>query len=335
MKILYLDPYTEEEGLVKKLDSKNEYYFTNYSDVSKIPNADCIDVVSVFVNHKANAEFLSHFPNLKLVVGRSTGYDHIDLEACANRNIRVSNVPRYGSATVAEYTIALLFALSKKAYRSYIDLQTNLQDAVIEKYEGFELKGKTLGVIGTGAIGKHVCEIALGIGMNILAFDTYPDSNLSSKQKVTYKPLDDLLSESDVVTIHLPLLPSTTHLLDEAKLRKMKRGSLLINTARGGIIETKSLVALLKDGHIAGAALDVLEGENDLKFESQLLKQTSPDLNVWQNLVANHALIDMPNVIVTPHIAFNTVEAKNEITTTTINNILAFAEGKPINLATN
>lgn len=331
MKIAYIRPYNNEIEIASS--SAPDLEFLDVKDVSLLDESirNEIEVLSVFVDCQVTAETLDLLPNLKMIATRSAGYDHVDIKTAEERNIVVSRVPHYGARTVAEYAIALIFALSRNAFRSYTDMKRDVGVTNLEAYEGFDLSGKTLGVVGTGAIGRSVCEIASGIGMKVIAYDVSPDDSFATEYNLTYASLDDVLAQADIVTLHVPSLPSTQHLINEDKLNLMKPGSYLVNTARGEIVDTKALVKALNEGHIAGAGLDVLEGEHSLREEAELLAEGEVDVKLWETLVADHALIDMPNVIVTPHIAFNTVEAKREITDITVSNIKAFVAGNPQN----
>ncbi len=328
MHVLYVKPYSGEEAMVAKALPDHEVIVTDTLEAVDPGVASRIDVISVFVDTALDSEVLARFPKVRWICTRSTGYDHIDLVVARERGIGVAHVPRYGSQTVAEYAFALLLALSRNTFAAYSDMQKRSVVRSLEPYEGFDLYGKTLGVIGTGAIGKKVCEIAKGFRMRVLAFDQYPDPALLASDDVTYCELPLLLQESDVVTLHVPLLPETEHLIDAPKLALMKKTAYLINTARGEIVDTRALAQALHEGRIAGAGLDVLEGERHLKDEIELLGSGREDLTLWQQLVASHALVEMPNVIVTPHIAFNTREAKREITEVTIENLRGFAKGE-------
>jgi D-lactate dehydrogenase len=332
MKILYIRPYDSELEIINAaLPGVECVSATDIDEVDPMTLQD-ISVLSVFVDYQVNAEVLDRLPNLKMIATRSAGYDHIDMSVATERGIVVSRVPHYGARTVAEYATALMFALSRNAFRSYVGMQSSVKGGNLEVYEGFDLYGKTLGVVGTGVIGRSVCEIARGIGMNVIAFDVMPDEGFAVKCGFTYGSLDEVLAAADLVTLHVPSLPQTHHLMNEEKLALMKPGSFLINTARGEIVDTKALVQVLKSGHLAGAGLDVLEGEHALREEAELIATDGVDAELWETLVADHALIDMPNVIVTPHIAFNTVEAKREITDITVANITQFINGEPQNV---
>jgi D-lactate dehydrogenase len=267
-------------------------------------------------------------PQLKYVVTRSTGYDHIDVAYAKTKNIMVASVPAYGTHTVAEFAFALLLEVSRKVgegnrrVREYADFG-------FEGLRGFELFGKTMGVIGTGRIGKNSIDIARGFGMRVLAYDVFPDQEFAKSRGFEYVELSTLLAQSDVITLHALYNEKTHHLLNKENMQHIKHGAILINTARGELVETGALVTLLKSGQIAGAGLDVLEGERQLKEEMEVLERGNADFKI---LFEDHALMDLPNVVVTPHIAFNTHEAVEEIMKTTIENIATFVSGTPKNV---
>lgn len=199
-------------------------------------------------------------------------------------------------------------------------------------HEGFDLAGKTLGVIGTGAIGRRVCEIAHGFRMNIRAFDLFPKSDLVDTLAVQYGSLQEVLAESDIITLHTPATKENFHLLNQETFSLLKPTAYVINTARGTLIDTVALIQALKAGKLAGAGLDVYEGEEFLKDEMRLIDGEVTDLATWRAFAAEHELLDMPNVIMTPHMAFNTKEAKREITDTTCANVRAALAHTPQNL---
>lgn len=288
------------------------------------------EILSVFVNSHVGATEMDRFPKLKFIAARSTGFDHIDIAEAHRRGITVSNVPSYGENTVAEFAFALLLALSRKIYDSYHRIAEKgsfSQDGL----RGFDLKGKTLGIVGTGRIGRHVIRMAKGFEMNVVCYDPFPDHNLAQTLGFEYLSLDDLLSRSDIVTLHAPYNEHTHHLINMGNIGKIKRGAYIINTARGGLIETVALVKALEEKIVAGAGLDVLEEEGHMKDEMELLINPHPKEEELRTLLANHYFIDHPRVMVTPHNAFNTQEAIERILTTTIENIRAFASGIPIN----
>ena len=255
----------------------------------------------------------------------STGFDHIDLDFCKEKRIMASNVPYYGENTVAEQTFALLLALSRKIYDAIE--RTKRDDFSITGLMGFDLKGKTLGVIGPGHIGQHVIKIAKGFEMNVVSFSNHIDKKLSKECGFRWaKSFNDLLKESDIITIHVPLTDDTRHLINMNNIKYIKKGAYLINTSRGEIIETKALMYALAKGTLAGAGLDVLEGESNIREERQLLGNGKE--RDWEIFLENHLILKEHNVIVTPHSAFFTKEALQRILDTTIGNINSFVKGK-------
>jgi len=291
------------------------------------------EVVSVFVKSVVREDVLEKLPNLKFIATRSMGYDHIDLKECSRRGVMVARVPVYGENTVAEHAFALILALSRKVFQSYE--RTERMNFNRAGLRGFDLVGKTLGVVGTGHIGRNVCRIARkGFLMRVLAYDVHPDQEIASELGFTYAPsLDALLAESDVITLHAPYLKSTHHLINRQNIARSKRGSILINTARGGLVETQALLWALNEGILSGAGLDVLEEENFVTEEAALLVNDVPQGQDLATVLRNHILVERDDVIVTPHNAFNSTEAVESIRDTTIENIRAFLAGKPVNIA--
>jgi D-lactate dehydrogenase len=300
-------------------------------DKSHIPADTDADIVSVFVDSTVDGEVISKFPNLKFIPTRSTGYDHIDLPTCREKGIIVSSVPSYGENTVAEFAFALILSLSRKIFDGY-DRIKERGSFSFDGLQGFDLKGKTIGIVGTGHIGRFSINIAKGFGMRVVAYDPFPNTELAKELGFEYKSFEDLLRESDVVTIHVPYLPTTHHMFNEEKFSLMKKTAILVNTSRGPIIDTQALVKALKDGTIAGAGLDVLEEEAVIKDEMEFLKKGTGEGHDLKTIVANHVLIDLPNVVMTPHNAFNTGEALRRILDTTVENIKNYLAGNPSNI---
>ncbi|HEY3396770.1 MAG TPA: NAD(P)-dependent oxidoreductase [Armatimonadota bacterium] len=290
-----------------------------------------VECISVFIGSDLTAAQLARFPDLKLVATRSTGYDHIDLNACRARGIGVCNVPRYGETTVAEHTFGLMLALSRKIFKAYE--RTRQGNFALKGLLGFDLHGKTLGVVGAGAIGLHVLRIGRALGMNCLAFDARPVPILAEVLDFTYTDLDTLLASSDVVSLHVPLLPTTRHLINADSLSRMRPGALLINTARGELVDTAALLAALDSGRLAGAGLDVFEGEEFLT-EEDLLLRTEATREQLQTVITSQALLRRENVVLTPHLAFYSEEALGRILEITVANIHAYFAGSPQNLVT-
>jgi D-lactate dehydrogenase len=286
-----------------------------------------IEALSVFIYSRVTREVLDCLPALKFIATRSTGFDHIDIDACRERGIIVSNVPSYGENTVAEHTFALLLMLSRKVHQSVLQVRSGRVD--LAELTGFDLQGKTIGVIGAGHIGLHVIRIARGFGMRVLAFDVHREAFLADLLGFEYVSLQRLLSESDVVTLHSPLNEKTYHLLGREQLALMKSGAMVVNTARGALIDTDALVAALESGRIGGAGLDVLEGEELIKEEKQLLQEPL-DVERLRMAVRNRVLLSRDNVVFTPHNAFNSREALVRILEVTLENIEAFRAGQPV-----
>ena len=272
-----------------------------------------VEALSVFVTSPVGASELAQFPNLKLITTRSTGFDHIDSTAARARGVLVATVPAYGANTVAEFAFALILALSRRTgeARARTARDHSLSQ---EGLRGFDLAGKTLGVVGCGHIGQHAARMGTGFGMTVLVYDEHQDATLASSLGFHYVTLPELLAASDIITLHTPHTPQTHHLINKETLAQCKKGAYLINTARGALVDTAALVEAIRSGQLAGAGLDVLENEQEL----------TPD----EIFLAEH-----PRVIVTPHVAFNTDEAVVRIVDTTIENITAFAAGMPQNLA--
>ncbi len=287
------------------------------------------EVLVVFIDSPVTGDIMEHMPNLRLITTMSTGYDHIDLAAAKKRGIVVCNLPTYGENTVAEHAFALILALSRKLFESVKRVKEGRYD--FAGLRGMDLKGKKLGIIGTGHIGAHVARMARGFEMEVLAYDVKKNEKLARQLGFSYTSLNSLLKKSDIVSLHLPLFPSTYHLINTTNIKLMKPGSLLINTARGGLVEPEALLEALNSGQLAGAGLDVLEDENLLQNFEEVMRCTNGDCKLKTSL-ANNLLIDHPKVIVTPHNAFNSTEALERIITTTVENIRAFLGRKPQNV---
>lgn len=319
----------EEKFFRQELKDYPLYLSSNTINNESLQNCQDCELVSIFVRSEANKTVLSQLPNLKLLTTRSTGFDHIDLNFCSQAGIKVANVPAYGGNTVAEHTFALILALSRNLHKAY--LKTLKGNFSIKGLQGFDLQGKTLGVIGAGQIGQHVIKIAKGFGMKVLAYDNKQHPFLAEILRFKYVPLEFLLGHSDIITLHTPLVEQTKHLINKNTIKKVKPGALLINTARGELIDTNALINALDEGIIKGAGLDVLEGENYIAEDRELLKEEISE-KTMQILMKNRLLLEREDVVVTPHIGFDSLEATRKILETTRDNILGFLKGKPTNL---
>ena len=332
MKIGFFDLEGWEENLIKKYFPNQEIYFsTEKLDEEHLPPDKDLEIISVFIDSKINSKVLDYFPKLKFITTRSVGFDHIDINACKKRNILVGYVPSYGDNTVAEFAFGLLLSLTRKIYPAINQIK-EIESFSVKGLRGIDLKGKTLGVIGTGRIGKEMIKIANGFGMKVIAYDPYPDENAAKTLNYLYVNLPDLLRNSDVISIHCPYNKETHHLINKDNFNLIKRGAYLINTARGAIVETNALLLALESGVLAGAGLDVLEEEGEIKDELSLLSKENLKSNELFVMLQDHILMKMPNVLITPHNAFNSQEAIERILNTTNLNIESFMNNKPLNL---
>jgi D-lactate dehydrogenase len=257
------------------------------------------------------------------------GFDHIDTAVCKERGIVVSNVPTYGAHTVAEHTFALMLVVSRKIIPSVERAKRGDFSSV--GLTGFDLFGKTLGVIGTGHIGKNVCELGLAFGMPVLAYCHSQDQELIAKG-IRYVSLEELLAGADIVTLHLPHSHDTEHVINSQNISQFKKGAILINTARGVLVETKAILEGLEKGILAGAGLDVLEEENALKEEREFLASEHIIKGDIQTELLDHILLTRDDVVITPHNAFNSIEALHQILETSLGNIRSFLSGTPVNM---
>jgi len=320
----------ETDYLKSQLKGFDLMFFENKLTSQNLKKISNIDILSPFIYSAIDKKTINSLKSLKYIVTRSTGFDHIDLKTCKHQTILVSNVPAYGENTVAEHTFALILALSRKICFSWE--RTRLGNFSLENSRGFDLKGKVLGVVGVGNIGRHVIRIAKGLEMNILAFDVKKDQKFAKKIGLKYVTLDYLFKNSDIITLHVPYNKATHHLVNLKTLKLFKKGCYLINTARGGICDTTALLRGLKQGVFAGLGLDVLEEECFIKEERELLSSAFEKTCDLKTVLENHILINQPNVIITPHNAFNSKEALTRILDTTIENIKTFSKNRPINL---
>jgi len=321
----------EKKFLKRRLKNFSLEFYPFALEESNWKIAKKFNVISVFIYSRISKEVISSLPSLKLITTRSTGFDHIDLKEAKKRKISVCNVPFYGENTVAEHTFALILSLSRNVHKSY--LRTLRGDFSIEGLKGFDLKDKTLGVIGAGHIGLHVIRIAKGFGMQVLAFDTHQNKFLAEVLGFKYVSLEHLLKNSHIITLHVPYTKSTHHLINRENINLIKKGAILINTSRGAVVDTEALIEALDKKILSGVGLDVLEGEELIKEEKQLLYDKKK-LEVLANLVKSHILLSRDNVVFTPHIGFYSQEALERILETTVGNIFRFLEGKPQNVVT-
>lgn len=314
MKIVFFNTIRMPE---KILNEKVKYDNTIFvkgaltiDNVSKYQDAEiiCINVTSIITK-----EILDKFSNLKLIALMSTGFDNVDLKECKKRNIIVTNVPSYSNESVAEHALALIFTISKRIHICNEELKKC--NVNMPKLMGFELKGKTIGLIGTGSIGLHLAKLCKGIGMEVITYDIHRNEDIAETVGFKYVDLETLLKKSDIISLHVPLNEHTKHIINKEQINKMKQGAIIINTARGGLINSEDLLESLNSNKIDFAGLDVFEDEN---FACKTPESISRRLMAHSKVVA------------TPHSAFDTIEAVNSLFNVTIKNIDLFLANKDV-----
>lgn len=288
--------------------------------------------IGIFIQSKITQEVLDRLPMIKVIATMSTGFDHIDLTACKARNITVSNVPSYGDNTVAEYAFGLILALARKFKSTFDRIERGFfsRTGLI----GIDIKGKTLGLIGTGRIGSHMARLGWAFGMKVIAYDVRADVALKEKYGVEFMSLEDVLEQADVISLHVPYLPSTYHLINAERLRLLKPAALLINTSRGKLIDTKAVAAALREDRLGGVALDTFEGE-DIWIEEEFLKHDDLPAIALREAMESFSIMRSERAILTPHNAFNTREALDRILITSAENLKAYFSGHPQNVVSN
>ncbi len=321
--IFEADGQPEIERLKALLQGHSLEFHPNPLTPERAAEASGCDAVIIFIYSRIDADLLSKLPSLRLVATMSTGTDHIDSEECRRRGIAVFNVPAYGEHTVAEHTFCLLLAISRRLIPSV--QRTRSGDFSLEGLSGFDLEGKTIGIVGTGRIGSHVARLAHAFLMKPLAFAIHQNPELVEKYGVEYvATLDELIKRSDIVTLHAPLTEETRHMINKGNIRSFKKGAILINTARGALVETEALLEGLQEGCISYAGLDVLEEEGFIREEKELLLKSFAKRADMRTVLEGHMLLRMENVLITPHNAFNSEEAMMKIAETTAANINGF-----------
>lgn len=291
-------------------------------DATTVATAAGADAVCAFVNDQLTRPVLQALVDLgvRLVVLRCAGFNQVDLVAAHELGIAVGRVPEYSPYAVAEHTLALLLTLNRKIHRAYARVREG--NFALDGLLGFDMHGRTVGVVGTGHIGEVFCKLMTGFGCTLLAFDPVPNAHCIA-MGVQYVPLPELLARSDVVSLHCPLTPNTHHLIDAGAFASMKRGAMLLNTSRGAVVETQAAIDALKKGQLGSLGLDVYEEEGGLFFRDL------SGAGIQDDVFAR--LLTFPNVVVTGHQAFFTEDALAAIASTTLANLDAFAAtGKPM-----
>ena len=316
-------PYDEASFNEKNKDFGFELrFYKGHLNKNNVILTQGVDVVCIFVNDTANAEVIRLMATngVKLLALRCAGYNNVDLKAAAECGIAVVRVPAYSPYAVAEYTVALMLSLNRKIHRAA--WRTREGNFSLHGLLGFDMHGKTAGIIGTGKIAKKLISILRGFGMNILAYDLYPDYNFARENQVVYTTLDELYHSSDIISLHCPLTEQTKYLINDYSISKMKDGVMIINTGRGQLIHTNALIEGLKNKKIGSAGLDVYEEESQYFYEDRSDKIIDDDTLA--------RLLSFNNVIVTSHQAYFTQEALSNIATTTLQNVKDFTLGKAL-----
>lgn len=304
---VWFEPLFDEQGYEVKY-----YEYKLNPDTARL--ADGFDAVCAFVNDDIGAETIDklHKGGVRLIALRCSGYNNVDLRA-AKEKIKVVRVPKYSPDAVAEYAMALLLTVNRKTHRAYNRTRDN--NFNINGLLGTDLRGKTAGIIGTGQIGSLFCDICSGFKMKVIAYDAFQNA----KFPYEYVSLKELFEQSDVISLHCPLNFDTRHIVSENSISVMKKGCILINTSRGGLIDTSALIEGLKSGILGGAGLDVYEEEGDYFFED-FSNEIMRDDELSR-------LLSFPNVVVTSHQGFFTKEAMQSIAEITLNNLRDFEKG--------
>ncbi|MCP3143897.1 2-hydroxyacid dehydrogenase [Pyxidicoccus xibeiensis] len=325
MRLAVFDTHRYDRDALEKANARFGHTLTFFEPrltLQTAPLAEGFPAVCSFVNDKVDAATLEVLAKggVRLVATRSAGYNHVDLEAAQRLDIRVARVPEYSPHAVAEHAVTLVLSLNRHIARAFSRVRD--WNFSLDGLVGFDLAGKTVGVVGTGRIGRVAARIFRGFGCQVLCYDVAPDAAFERELGVRYVPLEELFSSSDVISLHVPLTPGTRHMVDAAALARMKKGVVLVNTGRGALIDSRALLGALKSGHLGGAGLDVYEEEEGIFFQD-LSGQVLQD-----DVLAR--LLTFPNVLVTSHQAFLTHEALGNIAETTLANVRSFEHGEPM-----
>jgi D-lactate dehydrogenase len=323
-RIAFFDTKPYDREFFEQANRRYEFKITFFGprlNAETVPLTAGFNTVCIFVNDTISADVAGQLAanGVKLIALRAAGYNNVDLKAVHGR-IRTARVPEYSPFAVAEHTVALMLALNRKTHRAYYRTRDN--NFSINGLMGFDMHGKTVGIIGTGKIGRQVIKVLSGFDMNILAYDPYPDYAAAEKLRFVYTSLDELYRSADIISLHCPLTPENVYLINSASIAAMKPGVMLINTGRGKLINTQALIEGLKTHKIGAAGLDVYEEETGYFFEDY------SGMFLPDDVLAR--LLSFPNVLLTSHQAFFTREALANIAETTLANISSFFRGEKL-----
>ena len=324
VKVAFFDTKSYDETSFNKTNADygfDIHYYQEHLNLKTVPLAKGADVVCIFVNAECNAAVIDELEKygVKLIALRCAGFNNVDLKAAKGR-IKVVRVPAYSPYAVAEYAVSLMLALNRKIFRAVN--RTREGNFALKGLMGFDMHGKTAGIVGMGRIAKELIKILHGFGMRVMAYDLYPDQDFAKQYDVQLVSLDELYAQSDIISLHCPLTPETTFLINAQSIAKMKRGVMIINTGRGKLIHTEDLIEGLRTKQVGSAGLDVYEEEKNYFYEDRSDKIIDDDVLA--------RLLMMPNVVLTSHQAFFTAEAMHNIALTTLDSIKEFSEGKEL-----
>ncbi len=325
MKIAVFDTKSYDRQFFNKWNEKygaDLVFFEEKLSLNNVMLTKYMDAVSVFVNDDVNEKVVDILARngVRVIALRCAGYNNVDLKSANRNRVSVLRVPAYSPYAVAEHTLALLMTLNRKTHKAYN--RTREGNFSLGGLTGFDLNGKTAGIIGTGKIARIFIKILKGLGMNVIAYDKFPNEQVSIDEGFKYASLDEIYANSDIISLHCPLTKETEHMIGYESMKKMKRGVIILNTGRGKLIDTSILIEALKDGTVGGAGLDVYEDESDYFFEDK-------SSNILQDDVLAR-LLAFNNVIVTSHQAFLTNEALDNIVETTFDNIWKYANKEDV-----
>lgn len=316
MKIAFFSSKIYDKIYFNRYNTYHELkYFENPLNAESVDLTNGYDGVCVFVNDQLNAEVIAQLAarNIKIIALRCAGFNNVDLQAAQKHGITVVRVPAYSPHAVAEHAVALIMTLNRKTHKAYNRVREG--NFSLERLTGFDLNGKTVGVVGTGKIGEAFAFIMKGFGCKVLAYDIHPNPVLINAG-IQFVELDELFAQSDVISLHCPLTPQTNHLINSESLEKMKSNTMLINTSRGGLIDTKAVINALKNGKLGYLGIDVYEQEADLFFNDFSESIIQDDMLM--------RLMSFPNVLITAHQGFFTEEALTQIAQVTLQNLSDF-----------
>lgn len=324
VKVAFFDTKSYDESSFNKVNQKFGFdikYFKGHLNINNVPLTKGMDVACIFVNAVVDAPVIDQLVanGVKVIALRCAGYNNVDLNAARNR-IKVVRVPAYSPYAVAEHTLALMLTLNRKTHRAYN--RTREGNFALSGLMGFDMHGKTAGIIGTGKIAKILIKTLRSMGLEVLAYDLYPDMDFAVREGIKYVSLDELYAGSDIISLHCPLTKETEYIINDEAISKMKNGVMMINTGRGKLIDTQALIKGLKSKKIGSAGLDVYEEESEYFFEDRSNRVMDDDVLA--------RLLSFNNVVVTSHQAFFTQEALENIAETTLKNIQDFIEGREL-----